>query len=271
MDARLIPSLRCPRCGGAPDREAQGGAPALQCAACGQRFPLRDGVLDMLGPPRPPSIAQLVNELPPAAWAYERTWRPRALTLLSGEPLPYERELALIARWAAPERGGLIVDLACSNGLYARALARQLHPGGGPVVGIDHAMPMLREARRRALAEQLAISYVRAEAQALPLQRACASTVVIGGSLNEIGDLGGCLREVARVLMPGGRFVAMTLTRHPGALQRGVQRLLATGGIQFWGRDALIDHFTSAGLRTVDQEQHGIVLFTLAEAAPSGA
>jgi uncharacterized protein YbaR (Trm112 family) len=91
MDDELLPSLRCPTCAGAldlRDRRCDAGGEivsgALHCA-CGAVYPIRDGIADFLGPPRPPTIAQLTNELPATACEYERLWRPFALTLLSGE------------------------------------------------------------------------------------------------------------------------------------------------------------------------------------------
>jgi hypothetical protein len=118
----------------AADDEIIGGD--LGCAGCGARFPVRDGIADFLGPPRAPSPAQVTNELPPTAWVYERAWRPFALTLLSGESFPYRRELPLITGLIEPRRGGLYLDVACSNGLYARALARMLGAAPGHVVGV---------------------------------------------------------------------------------------------------------------------------------------
>jgi SAM-dependent methyltransferase len=111
---------------------------------------VRDGIADFLGPPRPPTPAQITNEWPLTAWVYERGWRPFALTLLSGEPFPYRRELPLITALAEPRRGGLYLDVACSNGLYARALARSLAGAPGHVVGVDHSLPMLKQARQYA-------------------------------------------------------------------------------------------------------------------------
>jgi SAM-dependent methyltransferase/uncharacterized protein YbaR (Trm112 family) len=265
-----LPALRCPTCTGALElresrRDVTGEilSGALHCS-CGAVYPIRDGIADFLGPPRPPTIAQLTNEFPATAWAYERLWRPFALTLLSGESFPYQRELDLVTEWIDAAHGGLLVDIACSNGLYARALARAIRHAPGHVVGIDHARPMLQEARQRARAVGVRVSYLRASAQMLPVASGAASGVTIGGSLNEIGDLDACLREVRRTLADNGRFVAMTLLAAQGAVGRAVQLAVSAGGIVFWSREELLRRFRAAGLHPQCEEQYGIVLFTLA-------
>jgi SAM-dependent methyltransferase len=236
----------------------------LRCSGCTRAFPLRDGIADLLGPRvLPDSPAQLTNYLPITAWAYERTWRPRALTLLSGEPFGYDRELPLIVGLAAPERGGLLLDVACSNGLYARALDRARVDAPGHVIGVDHAMPMLRQARAYARAAGVRISYVRAKAQALPVAPGSAAAVVMGGSLNEIGDTDQALRELRRALAPAGRCVIMCLVQGDTLPGRTLQRSLGLGGLDVPPLDRLNLRFAGAELRLRAQWRHGVVLFSL--------
>jgi len=267
----ILPYLRCPTCHlplalqhsrAADNDEIVGGD--FECAGCGARYPVRDGIGDFLGPPRPPTPEQVTNELPLTAWIYERGWRPFALTLLSGESFPYQRELPLIAGLVEPQRGGLYLDVACSNGLYARALARTLRGSPGHVAGFDHSLPMLKQARRYARAAGLRISYLRAKAQALPVVAHAAAGVVIGGSLNEIGDLDACLAEVRRTLALDGRYVAMTLARARTPGGRLLQQLLGLGGIAFWTPAELEAAFIRHGLRTVARWKYGLVMFQLA-------
>jgi SAM-dependent methyltransferase len=236
----------------------------LRCPTCRRRYPIADGVPDLLGPlALPDSPAQLTNYLAPTAWAYERTWRPRALTLLAGEPFGYDRELPLITGLAEPARGGLVVDVACSNGLYARALERARGAAPGHVIGLDHAMPMLREARARAEAEGLRITYVRAKAQALPFAPGAAAALAMGGSLNEIGDADAALRELRRVLAPAGRLVMMGLVGAEGLPGRALQAALGLGGIAFPPLAELNLRLAAAGLRLRAQWRYGVVVFSL--------
>lgn len=271
MYTDALPYLGCPACHAAlrlqhdirdSANEIIGGE--LACAGCQAIYPIRDGIADFLGPPRPPTPAQVTNEWPLTAWLYERGWRPFALTLLSGEPFSYRRELPLLVELMQPQRGGLFLDVACSNGLYARALTRTLRGAPGHVLGLDHALPMLAQARRFALDAQLRISYARAKAQALPLLAGQAAGVAIGGSLNEIGDLDACLAEVRRVLRPDGRYVAMTLARAATPPGRLFQSAMNLGGITFWQADELAARFATHGLRALDWQQHGLVMFHLA-------
>ena len=271
MYTDALPFLGCPACRAAlalrhDRRDALGEIleGELACAGCQAIFPIREGIADFLGPPRPPTPAQVTNEWPLTAWIYERGWRPFALTLLSREAFPYRRELPLMVDLMQPQRGGLFLDVACSNGLYARALTRTLRGAPGHVLGVDHSLPMLAQARRFARDAGLPISYARASAQALPVLAGQASGVAIGGSLNEIGDLDGCLAEVRRALRPDGRFVAMTLARAATAPGRAVQGLLGSGGVVFWPAGELSARFAMHGLRTLDEQQYGLVMFHMA-------
>ncbi|WP_298405429.1 methyltransferase domain-containing protein [uncultured Chloroflexus sp.] len=275
MDFKLLPYITCPCHRETPLRVEQIGRVVdgaietgrLRCSHCATSYPIVDGILDLLGRQWPGSIAQFVNVLPLAAWAYERTWRPLALSILSGEQFPLERELTLITELAGVERGGLMIDVGCSNGLYARALEQARRRSGvdGFVVGIDLSLPMLQEARQRARRAGLHINFIRASAQALPFASGTASVLVMGGSLNEIGDIPAALAEWRRLLAPRGRGVMMSLAAASGQLGRTFQQALGSGGLQFPTLDELNQYVAQAGLQLRAQWQYGIVVFSVVQ------
>lgn len=225
-------------------------------------FPIRDGILDLLpGGVGPRTLGQLTNELGLVARGYEWPWRANSLSLLSHERLPFQRERAIFDQLLGRVEGTLWLDLAASTALYGRWLAPRLFSGGGEVVSLDFAWPMLQKARLAARAEgQKNLSFVRARAEALPFASGTLDGVVCGGSLNEFGATGvaAALQEVARALRPGGTALFMHLLAAQSGLDAAFQQYVARpGGIAFWSRAETDSLFQSAGLQV--QESRDIV------------
>jgi len=113
------------------------------------------------------------------------------------------------ARSFLPDAPGRILDLGCGSGALAGALGEI----PGSYVGADLSPGMLREARRRDLA------VARSEAGRLPFGGASFDAVLALGLLEYVPDPGAVLREVARVLAPGGVAVlTWPNTRAPARL-----------------------------------------------------
>jgi SAM-dependent methyltransferase len=102
-----------------------------------------------------------------------------------------------------PDRPDLLIaDVGCAEG----ALAAARPPGRpGRLVGIDLSAVML--ARHPAPA-------VRADAARLPLADRSVSAAVAVNMLYHLPDPLLAIREAARVLRPGGTFIAATISRH---------------------------------------------------------
>jgi len=104
-------------------------------------------------------------------------------------------------------RGGeRVLDVGCGSGsLHAR-----LAEAGAQVVGIDASAGMLAEAAAQARAAELPVALARADAQAIPLGSACVDAVLASHMLYHVPDQRRALREMRRVLVPGGRAVLTT-------------------------------------------------------------
>ena len=118
----------------------------------------------------------------------------------------------LAAQLAAVRPDDHVVDVGCGPGSTARHAARL----GARVTGVDPAPVMLRLARRLTSSRD-PVTYVEGAAEALPLADGSATVLWSLASVHHWADIARSLREVGRVLGPGGRFVAIEKEARPGA------------------------------------------------------
>jgi SAM-dependent methyltransferase len=104
-----------------------------------------------------------------------------------------------------PEPGRLTVDLGCGEG----RVAREMKALGHEVIGIEGAESLAAAAREADPDFDVTV----ADAADIPLADGAADLVVASMSLLNMDDMEGAVREVARVLAPGGRLVFSTV--HP--------------------------------------------------------
>jgi demethylmenaquinone methyltransferase / 2-methoxy-6-polyprenyl-1,4-benzoquinol methylase len=107
--------------------------------------------------------------------------------------------------------GDRVLDAACGTGDLAIAAAR----AGGRVTGLDFSGRMLERARRKAPE----LEWVEGDVLALPFEDWSFDAVTIGFGIRNVSDLELGLRELARVLRPGGRIAVLEITRPRGLLR----------------------------------------------------
>src|SRR4051812_13272329 len=135
-------------------------------------------------------------KLPDFADVFERTLVPAIFER-------YARDLVERARpIGASDR---IFDLGCGTGLVARVLRERLG-GAANITGLDASAPMLEMAR--SISPQ--IDFHEGNAMALPFADDSFELVLCQEMLQFVPDRAGALREVRRVLSPGGRFFVST-------------------------------------------------------------
>ena len=107
--------------------------------------------------------------------------------------------------------GDRVLDACCGTGDLAIAAGR----AGGRVVGLDFSERMLERARRKSAA----IEWVRGDLLDLPFEDESFDAATVGFGVRNVADLERSLRELRRVLRPGGRLGILEITKPRGPLR----------------------------------------------------
>jgi SAM-dependent methyltransferase len=129
-------------------------------------------------------------------WEANAGWWQAGFT--AGADPEYEEQILPLARqWLAG--AGAVLDVGCGEGQIARLVA----PSATRVVAVDPTWAQLVVAAERGGGP----AYARATAAALPVATATFDAVVACLVFEHIREVDVAIAEVARVLVPGGRFV----------------------------------------------------------------
>jgi ubiquinone/menaquinone biosynthesis C-methylase UbiE len=195
-------------------------------------------------------------------------------------PEAYERHLVptLFTPWAEDlltrvplQPGERVLDVACGTGIVARLATA--HVGvSGHVVGVDLNRGMLDMARTQMLRAGVPVEWQEGDATALPCDDATFDVVCCQQGFQFFPDKAGALREMRRVLIPGGRLAlsvwrSLPYNSYPrllaDVLERHVSSEAATGmraPCGFGDAEALRTLLTEAGF---DEVRLSIVILTL--------
>lgn len=107
--------------------------------------------------------------------------------------------------------GDSVLDVCCGTGDLAFELVDRVSPGGH-VVGCDFSEPMLDLAREKAADRGASVRFEWADALQLPYDDGRFDAVTVGFGVRNFADRDQGLREMFRVLKPGGRLVILEFT-----------------------------------------------------------
>lgn len=116
-----------------------------------------------------------------------------------------------------------VLDLCCGTGDLALAFRREA-PVGAEIVGSDFVAEMLLRARAKAAALGSSITFVEADALALPFGDRSFDLVACSFGFRNLANYGRGLLEIFRVLKPGGIVAILEFAEPPGILFGSVYR-----------------------------------------------
>jgi SAM-dependent methyltransferase len=103
--------------------------------------------------------------------------------------------------------GDAAVDVGCGTGDEVRLIAERVGPSGR-AVGVDVNGELLAAARERT-PQHLKVAFVAADAHALPFAAGEFAAARVERALQHMVNPGGVVAEMARIVCPGGRVVAL--------------------------------------------------------------
>ena len=136
-----------------------------------------------------------------------------------------------------PEPNSTLLELGCGPGFYACRLAEE-YPALR-TTGIDLSLQLIERAKSRARSMSLSnCSFQHADAHSLPTPSNSVDSLVVSRLFLIVPDKEGIIREIFRVLRPGGRcFIAEPTsgfrTRLPLSLMWLLSRLTTSPGLQY--------------------------------------
>ena len=139
----------------------------------------------------------------------DRGWRRRAAAELAAAP------------------GETVLDLCGGTGDLALAVARSAP--GVTVVCCDFCHPMLRLAAPKFARAGVDCLLLEADGLSLPLADGSVDGITVGFGVRNLADLDAGLREMARVLRPGGRLVVLEFSRPGGPVLSRLYRTYLRG------------------------------------------
>lgn len=158
-----------------------------------------------------------------------------------------------VLEWLAAQPGECILDLGCGDG----KLTQRIAAAGADVQGVDASAEMAASARARGIAADVA------SAEFLPYADKSFDAVFSNAALHWVRDQDAMMRQVHRVLRPGGRFVAeMGGYGNIAAIRVAFIATLARHG--FGDRENEVNYYPTPDAYTERLTKHGLKVESIA-------
>jgi len=228
----------CPSCRETMRLQAQ----ALSCSKCGRAYPLFNDTPEFISGDlhrsSDPALRRM-RFIDKMAKIYEtQLWYTLVMKLYGGIHSPTLRQLVVDISDLLRGVDGQILDVACGPGTFGRRVASE----SKKVWGVDVSRGMLEQGKTYAVREGIRnVHFARARVESLPFSNGVFNAAICCGSLHLFTDTVVALREIGRVMKPGGTLAVFTFTA-------GLEGILKYPKVREWSR-----------------RKHGLHVFSLPE------
>jgi ubiquinone/menaquinone biosynthesis C-methylase UbiE len=210
------------------------GVPPPPCQGCGRKFETNSGVINLLNNSMNHSARELqktYDELAQAA--------PNPSKAVGRSSSAYHAATKqVINALLVHEKGSIILDLGCGHGEISSSLL-----GQNRVLGLDISVRQLLNAQKNGL------EVYQANANSIPLADNQIDVVLFIGLLQYFEDIQAVMKDICRVLKPGGRLVVETLNAR--SLLRRISRNLTGNKFPYlYSIEKVLAAAESAGLKS---------------------
>ncbi len=137
-----------------------------------------------------------------------------------------------VVKRAGKVRGRAVLDVCTGTGDLAVAFAR----AGAQVLGVDFTLPMLQRAPGKLRPARDRAQFVQGDALSVPAQTDSVDVACVAFGIRNVGDRLQGLREMGRVVRPGGQVFVLEFSTPPGALFGWIYRAYFTRILPALGR-----------------------------------
>ena len=249
----------CPTCKCPLSEETSG----LRCNTCSRTYPVRecipDFVLEELSQSADPELRRM-RFIDRMAGIYEtKLWYPLVLKVYGGMQSPSLANLIEIVTSRIRPVQGRVLDVACGPGTYGRRIAS----ASREVFGIDVSRGMLRQGAAYVKKEGLShVHFARARVEGLPFKNEFFDAAICAGSLHLFTDTVLALREIARVMKPGGILTVFTFGAGSGGILKyhRMRKRMRVHGLHSFELNEVKQYLAAAGFNDFDPALRGSIL-----------
>lgn len=242
----------------------------FSCKSCRKGFSNKDGYLDLTildGSKLYDENLTTGTEVfrsPLASFLYERGWR-NSFGVLADFP-GVDAELKMAQEYFKPVAGGVLIDVSCGSGLFARRFAQT--GDYAAVIASDFSENMLRQTdqfiKQDVSLATSNIALVRADVARLPFATGSIDAVHAGAALHCWPSPAAGVAEISRILRPGGIFVGTTVVNPfqivdfgNKNIRKAVKRALVVTPLRYFEESELEELCGSCGLVQYSEIRRG--------------